>query len=53
MFQSEAEMVRVEGGGPRDICHLVTHAVQTEDANWLCLVYHMLLRLFRLAPTLS
>ena len=42
MFQSEAEMVRVEGGRPRNICHLITHAVQAEDANWLCLVHHML-----------
>jgi hypothetical protein len=33
MFQSEAEMVGVEGRGPRDICHLVTDAVQTEDAS--------------------
>src|SRR5207247_10365761 len=51
MFQSEAEMVRVEGGRPRNICHLVTHAVQAEDANWLCLVHHMLLRVFRRAQT--
>jgi hypothetical protein len=53
MFQSEAEMVRVEGGRMRNICHLVTHAVQAEDANCLCLVHHMLLRVFRFAPTLS
>ena len=53
MFQPEAEMVRVEGGRPRDIRHLIAHAVQAEDANWLCLVHHTLLRLFRRAPTLS
>jgi hypothetical protein len=44
MFQSEAEVVDVEGGGPRDICHLVTDAVKTEDVSWLCLVRHRFLR---------
>jgi hypothetical protein len=31
MFQSEAEMVRVEGHHPSDIPHLIAHAVQAED----------------------
>src|SRR5438034_7094676 len=51
MFQPEAEMVRVEGDRPRDIRHLIAHAVHAEDAR--CLVHHALLRLFRREPPLS
>ena len=35
MFQLEAEMVRVEGGRPGDICYLIAHAMDPEDPIWL------------------
>jgi hypothetical protein len=35
MFQLEAEMVRVESHRPRDIRHLISHAVHAGDAMWL------------------
>ncbi len=50
LFQPEAEMVRVEGDRPRDIRHLIAHAVHAEDARRL--VHHALLRLFRREPPL-
>jgi hypothetical protein len=61
MFQPEAEMVRVEGGRPRDIRHLIAHAMHDEDTrrfftvgvighcgrSSLCFVHHTFLPLFR------
>src|SRR6266542_926466 len=44
--QPEAEMVRIEGDRPRDIRHLIAHAVHARDASRL-FVHHTLLRLSR------